>query len=91
MGIRSKFPPSELLIIFSLWGSFEMSAESTVTKAARRAQADIQTAVEQARLAYTFVPSSYTFSCLSACLAVEKTIEVLRDHMSDHFETSNPD
>ena len=48
-------------------------------------------AIDQARLAYEFAPNSYTFSCLSACLAVEKTIEVLRDHMSDHFETSNPD
>jgi hypothetical protein len=68
-----------------------MSAEPTVTKAARRAQADIQTAVEQARLACEFVPNSYTYGAMSACMAAEQALEVLRDHMSYHFETSNPD
>jgi hypothetical protein len=61
-----------------------MSAEPTVTKAARRAQADIQTAVEQARLAYEFVmPNSYTFSCLSACMAAERALAVLSDALSE--------
>jgi hypothetical protein len=59
-----------------------MSAESTVTKAARRAQADIQTAVEQARLGYEFSPNSYSYSALSSCLAAEAALGVLADSLS---------
>lgn len=59
-----------------------MSAASTTTKAAGRTQADIQTAVEQARLAYEFVPNSFPYSCLSACLAAEQALAVLADGLS---------
>jgi hypothetical protein len=51
----------------------------------------LQRAIEQAKLAYQFNPGTYTYSAMSACMAAEQALEVLRDHMSDHFETSNPD
>jgi hypothetical protein len=47
-------------------------------------------AVDRAKLGYEFSPNSYSFGALSACLAAEKAVDVLRDHLSDHFEASNP-
>jgi hypothetical protein len=58
--------------------------------AASRARAEVRTAVEQARVAYEFVPNTYTYGCLSACLAAEHALGVLSGHMSDHFESSDP-
>jgi hypothetical protein len=65
-----------------------MSAGPATAKAASRARAEVRAAVEQARTAYEFVPNTFTYSCLSACLAAEQALEVLRDHMSDQHETS---
>jgi hypothetical protein len=48
----------------------------------------LRDAVDQANLGYEFSPNSYSFGALSACLAVEKAVDVLRDHLSDHFEAS---
>ncbi|MCS3896443.1 hypothetical protein M2171_005576 [Bradyrhizobium japonicum USDA 38] len=42
------------------------------------ASAATERAVAEARLAYEFNPGSYTRSCLSACLAAEQAIGVLR-------------
>ena len=32
----------------------------------------------EAKLAYEFSPSSYSYSCLNACLAAEQALEALR-------------
>ena len=48
-----------------------MRAKSTAAKAAARAEVENRKAISEAKLAYEFVPNSYTHSCLSACLAVE--------------------
>jgi hypothetical protein len=55
-----------------------MSAEPTTVKAAERARVELNKAVEQATLAYEFVPNSYTYGALQACLAAEHALEVLR-------------
>ena len=56
-----------------------MRAKSTAAKAAARAEVENRKAISEAKLAYGFVPNSYTYSCLSACLAVELALAVLSD------------
>jgi hypothetical protein len=64
---------------------------SPALRAFRDLRRIIRSTVDQAKLGYEFSPNSYSFGALSACLVAEKAVEVLRDHMSDHFEVSNPD
>ena len=68
-----------------------MRTEPLKARTLARAAAELRKAISEAKLAYEFGPSSFTFGCLSACLAAEQALAVLRDHLSDHFETSNPD
>ena len=35
-------------------------------------------AIAEAKLAYAYSPSSYSYSCLNACLAAEQALEALR-------------
>jgi len=37
----------------------------------------LREAVAESKLAYEFNPNSYSYSCLSACLAAERALEVL--------------
>jgi hypothetical protein len=46
--------------------------------AAAAALAATTRAVAEARLAYEFVPNSYTYSCLSACRAAEHAVVALQ-------------
>jgi hypothetical protein len=55
-----------------------MTAGSTAAKAAARAMAENRKAIDQAKLAYEFSPGSYTHGVLSACLAAEQALAVLR-------------
>ena len=43
----------------------------------------IREAVRQSRLAYDFSPNSYTYGSLSACLAAQNALDVIRAHLSD--------
>jgi hypothetical protein len=44
-----------------------------------RVGAEIERAVGEARAAYEFVPNSFTYSCLHACVAAVQALEVLRE------------
>jgi hypothetical protein len=59
-----------------------MTAGPTAAKAAARAVAENRKAIDQAKLAYAYVPNSYTYGVLSACLAVEAALAVLSDALS---------
>jgi hypothetical protein len=48
-------------------------------KATVRVGAEIERAVGEARAAYEFVPNSFTYSCLHACVAAVQALEVLRE------------
>ena len=37
----------------------------------------------QAQLAYSFVPNSYTYSAMQACLAAEQAFEALREALAE--------
>jgi hypothetical protein len=43
----------------------------------------IREAVHQSRLAYDFYANSYTYGSLSACLAAENALGVIRVHLSE--------
>jgi hypothetical protein len=47
----------------------------------------LRQAVAESKLAYRFSPSSYSYSCLNACLAAEQALEVLRDTLDAAAET----
>jgi hypothetical protein len=40
-------------------------------------------AIAQAQLAYSFVPNSYTYGALQACLAAKQAFEVLRAALAE--------
>ena len=40
-------------------------------------------AVDQAKLGYEFSPNSFSYSCLSSCLAAEQALAVLSDALSE--------
>ena len=46
----------------------------------------IREAVRQSRLAYEFVPDSYTHGSLSACLAAQNALDVIRAHLSEDMD-----
>jgi hypothetical protein len=55
--------------------------------AASRLASDLRRAVAEARSAYEFVPNSFTYSCLSSCLAAEAALDVLREALeADQME-----
>jgi hypothetical protein len=56
-----------------------VTAGPTAAKAAARAQAENQAAIAAAKTAYEFVPNSFTYGCLSACLAAEQALRVLQE------------
>ena len=56
-----------------------MTAGPTAAKAAARAQAENRKAIAAAKTAYDFVPNSFTYGCLSACLAAEQALRVLQE------------
>ena len=58
-----------------------MTAGPTAAEAAARAQAENRKAmaITAAKTAYEFVPNSFTYGCLSACLAAEQALRVLQE------------
>jgi hypothetical protein len=52
----------------------------------RVAETYLREAIAEARLAYSYVPSSYTYSCLSACLAAEQAVAALRAALLAHTD-----
>jgi hypothetical protein len=57
--------------------------ERITAGAAARVGSELWKAIAEARTAYEFAPNSYTNSCLSACLAAESALEVLRAALDD--------
>ena len=55
-----------------------MNAEPTTGRAAARLAAELREAIDQAKLGYEFAPNSYSYGALSACLAAEQALSVLR-------------
>jgi hypothetical protein len=51
-------------------------------QAFRALRIHISKALDQAKLAYDFVPNSFTYSSLSACLAAEQSLTVLADALA---------
>jgi hypothetical protein len=47
----------------------------------------LREAITEAQLAYDFVPISYTYGALQACLAAEQAFAVLRDALEAEDET----
>jgi hypothetical protein len=43
----------------------------------------IREALRQSQLAYKFSPNSYTYGSLSACLAAENALDVIRAYLSE--------
>jgi hypothetical protein len=60
-----------------------MTSEPLRRRAAARATAEIKKAIAEAKAAYQFVPNTYTFGALSACLAAEQALAVLSDALSE--------
>jgi hypothetical protein len=60
-----------------------VTAGPTATKAAARVASELRKAIEQAKLGYEFSPNSFSYSCLSSCLAAEQALAVLSDALSE--------
>jgi hypothetical protein len=60
-----------------------MTDEPITARAAARAATELTKAISDAREAYEFVPNSYTYACLSACLAADAALEVLRANLTN--------
>jgi hypothetical protein len=43
----------------------------------------IREAVRQSQLAYEFVPDSYTYGSLNACLAAQNALDVIQAHLGE--------
>jgi hypothetical protein len=56
---------------------------SSLQRALTALDNSIREAVRQSRLAYEFCPNSYTHGSLSACLAAENALEVIRARLSE--------
>ena len=56
-----------------------MTEPARTLRALRGLSEALREAVAESKLAYRFSPSSYSYSCLNACLAAEQALEVLRD------------
>jgi len=61
-----------------------------VSRSSQRALASLDNglreAARQSRLAYEFSPNSYTYGSLSACLAAENALGVIRAHLSEDMD-----
>ena len=53
----------------------------------RKLEATLREAVAESKLGYEFSANSYSFSCMNACLAAERALEVLRAALAE-FEES---
>jgi hypothetical protein len=62
-------------------GGFNMT--SSPQRALTALDIGIHEAVRQSRLAYEYCPNSYTHGSLSACLAAENALEVIRANLSE--------
>ena len=51
----------------------------------------LREAVAESKLAYELNANSYSYSCLSACLAAERALEVLRAAIEESYFPANPE
>jgi hypothetical protein len=65
-----------------------MTERSPALRPLRNLRERNREALDQARLAYEFVPGSYTYGCLSACLAAEAALAVLFDALAEDRDDS---
>jgi len=56
---------------------------SAVPDPAEVLAAYLREANAQSRLGYSFVPNSYTYSAMQACLAAEQALEALREALAE--------
>jgi len=56
-----------------------MTGQPRTLRALRGLSEALRDAVAESKLAYGLSTNSYSYSCLSACLAAERALEVLRD------------
>jgi hypothetical protein len=61
-----------------------MTANPTL-RAYRNLRRILQGAVGHAKLGYDFSPNSYSYGALSACLAAEQTLDVLREALESEL------
>jgi hypothetical protein len=58
-----------------------------MTSGPQRALASLENAIheaaKQSRLAYEFSPNSYTYGSLSACLAAQNALDVIRSYLGE--------
>jgi hypothetical protein len=50
----------------------------------------LREAVAESKLAYELNANSYSYSCLGACLAAERALEVLRAALEESYFPENP-
>jgi hypothetical protein len=82
VGIHSKLHTVEQpSYIFPVQGECNVSGSSQ--RALTSLDTGIREAVRQSRLAYEFSPNSYTYGSLSACLAAENALDVIRAYLSE--------
>jgi hypothetical protein len=60
-----------------------MTGQPRTLRALRGLSEALREAVAESKLAYEFNANSYSYSCLSACLAAERALDVLRETLED--------
>jgi hypothetical protein len=60
-----------------------MTEQPRTLRALRGLSEALREAVAESKLAYDFNTNSYSYSCLSACLAAERALEVVRDALEE--------
>ena len=59
-----------------------MTEPRPTLRACRNLKENIRKAIAEAKAAYEFVPNSYSYGALNACLAAEAALAVLADSLS---------
>jgi hypothetical protein len=63
-----------------------MTEASQTLRSFRKLEAIIREAVAESKLAYDFSANTYTFAALSACMAGERALELLREALGSEVE-----
>jgi hypothetical protein len=67
-----------------------MIEQARALRAVRGLGVALREAVEESKLAYELAANSYSFSAMNACMAAERTLEVLRDALEESYFSPNP-
>ena len=67
-----------------------MTKHARTLRAVRGIEEALREAVAESKLAYDSNATSYSYSCLSACLAAERALEGLRADLEESYLASNP-